>query len=81
MTDPRLARIAELLTLKAEGQYGLSAINQRQHALQAGWLAEREGCSDAMIAASLLQQRGRSDARDLVGGFKAWLAAKLPMAT
>jgi phosphonate degradation associated HDIG domain protein len=58
MTDPRLARIAELLTLKAEGQYGLSAINQRQHALQAGWLAEREGCSDAMIAASLLHDIG-----------------------
>ena len=34
MTDPRLDRIASLLTLKADGMYGLSAINQRQHALQ-----------------------------------------------
>ncbi len=40
-----------------------------------------EGGYRSAIAASLLQQRGRSDARDLVGGFKAWLAAKLPMAT
>ena len=40
-----------------------------------------EGGYRSAIAASLLQQRGRSDTRDLVGGFKAWLAAKLPMAT
>ena len=33
MTDPRLEHIASLLTLKADGMYGLSAINQRQHAL------------------------------------------------
>ncbi len=38
MTDPRLQRIAELLTLKAEGRYGLADISQRQHALQLpGW--------------------------------------------
>ena len=58
VTDARLDHIASLLTLKAEGQYGLSAINQRQHALQAAWLAERQGCSDAMIAASLLHDIG-----------------------
>jgi len=58
MTDPRLERIAELLTLKAGNQYGLSAINQRQHALQAAWLAEKMGCSDALIAASLLHDIG-----------------------
>ncbi|MFZ4410546.1 MAG: HD domain-containing protein [Paracraurococcus sp.] len=58
MTDPRLQRIADLLTLKAEGQYGLSAINQKQHALQSGWLAEKLGCSDAMITASLLHDIG-----------------------
>ncbi|MDO9708532.1 phosphonate degradation HD-domain oxygenase [Paracraurococcus lichenis] len=58
MTDPRLQRIAELLTLKAEGQYGLSDINQRQHALQAAWLAEKQGCSAALIAASLLHDIG-----------------------
>ena len=40
-----------------------------------------EGGYRSAIAASLLQQLGRSDARDLVGGFKAWLAANLPTAT
>ncbi len=58
MNDTRLDRIASLLTLKAEGQYGLAAITQRQHALQAAWLAERAGCSDALIAASLMHDIG-----------------------
>ncbi|WP_193560438.1 HD domain-containing protein [Dankookia rubra] len=58
MTDPRLQRITELLTLRAEGQYGLSDINQKQHALQSGWLAERQGCTDALITASLLHDIG-----------------------
>lgn len=58
MPDPRLQQIADLLTLKAGGQYGLSAINQRQHALQAAWLAEKAGCSDSLIAASLLHDIG-----------------------
>jgi phosphonate degradation associated HDIG domain protein len=58
MTDLRLQRIAEMLTLKAGNQYGLSDINQRQHALQSAWLAEKMGCSDALIAASLLHDIG-----------------------
>src|ERR1700759_3898661 len=58
MTDPRLERIASLLTLKADGQYGLSAINQRQHALQAASLAERQGCAEPLIVASLLHDIG-----------------------
>jgi [1-hydroxy-2-(trimethylamino)ethyl]phosphonate dioxygenase len=58
MTDPRLDRIAELLTLRANGQYGLHAITQRQHALQCAWLAEQRGCSDALIVANLLHDVG-----------------------
>jgi len=58
MTDPRLRRIADLLTLKADGVYGLSDINQRQHALQAAWLAEKTGCPDSLIVASLLHDVG-----------------------
>jgi [1-hydroxy-2-(trimethylamino)ethyl]phosphonate dioxygenase len=58
MTDPRLERIADLLTLKAGGRYGLSDINQRQHALQAAWLAEKMGCPDSLVAASLLHDIG-----------------------
>lgn len=58
MTDPRLAHIAELIELKAGGQYGLADINQRQHALQAAMLAESQGCSDSLIAAALLHDIG-----------------------
>jgi phosphonate degradation associated HDIG domain protein len=58
MTDLRLERISELLTLKAGGLYGLSDVNQRQHALQAAWLAERTGCPDALVVASLLHDIG-----------------------
>ncbi|MDR3533799.1 MAG: HD domain-containing protein [Rhodopila sp.] len=57
-TDPRLERIAELLTLKADGQYGLADITQRQHALQAAWLAEKLGCAEPLIVASLLHDIG-----------------------
>jgi phosphonate degradation associated HDIG domain protein len=58
MTDPRLAHIADLLELKADGQYGLHAINQRQHALQSAWLAEQQGCPPALIAAALMHDIG-----------------------
>jgi [1-hydroxy-2-(trimethylamino)ethyl]phosphonate dioxygenase len=58
MTDPRMQRIAGLLTLKADGQYGLSDINQRQHALQSAWLAEGLGCAEPLIVASLLHDIG-----------------------
>ena len=37
-----------------------------------------EGGYRSAIAASLLQKLGRRDVHDMVGGYKAWLAAKLP---
>jgi len=37
-----------------------------------------EGGSRPAIAASLLQKSGRTNVHDMVGGYKAWLAAKLP---
>jgi [1-hydroxy-2-(trimethylamino)ethyl]phosphonate dioxygenase len=58
LTGPALERITDLLTLKADGQYGLSDINQRQHALQAAWLAEQQGCPASLIVASLLHDIG-----------------------
>jgi len=58
MTDARMERIADLLTLKADGQYGLARITQQQHALQCAWLAERQGGPDALIVASLLHDVG-----------------------
>jgi rhodanese-related sulfurtransferase/glyoxylase-like metal-dependent hydrolase (beta-lactamase superfamily II) len=40
-----------------------------------------EGGYRSAIAASLLAQAGRSDVLDMVGGFKAWIASKLPVET
>jgi hydroxyacylglutathione hydrolase len=37
-----------------------------------------EGGYRSAIAASLLQKLGRRDVHDMVGGYKAWVAAKLP---
>lgn len=52
------ADIQGLLEQKASGRYGLSLINQQQHALQAAWLAEREGRSEALVVAALLHDIG-----------------------
>ena len=38
-----------------------------------------EGGYRSAIAAGLLQKLGRKDVHDLVGGYKAWVAAKLPV--
>jgi len=57
MTDP-LARIAELLEVRAGGRYGLHDVSQRQHALQAAMMAERDGCFDAFVVAALLHDVG-----------------------
>jgi rhodanese-related sulfurtransferase/glyoxylase-like metal-dependent hydrolase (beta-lactamase superfamily II) len=40
-----------------------------------------EGGYRSAIAASLLQKLGRRNVHDLVGGYKAWLAARLPTMT
>jgi len=57
-TDPRLQELADLIDGKGHGRYGLHDVTQRQHALQAAWRAEREGCSSALIAAALLHDIG-----------------------
>jgi rhodanese-related sulfurtransferase len=38
-----------------------------------------EGGYRSAIAASVLAQVGRADVLDMVGGFKAWAASKLPV--
>jgi phosphonate degradation associated HDIG domain protein len=43
---------------KATGRYGLSDVNQLQHALQSAMLAEKGGESSALIAAALLHDVG-----------------------
>ncbi len=60
MTDVAtiIAEIRHLLEQKASGRYGLTLINQQQHALQAATLAEREGRADALVAAALLHDIG-----------------------
>jgi phosphonate degradation associated HDIG domain protein len=58
MTDERLAVIGSLLEDRADGRYGLHDINQRQHALQAAMLAERDGGTDALVAAALMHDIG-----------------------
>jgi phosphonate degradation associated HDIG domain protein len=43
---------------RATRRYGLSAVNQLQHALQAAHRAETEGCTPATVLASLLHDVG-----------------------
>ncbi|WP_191083037.1 phosphonate degradation HD-domain oxygenase [Roseococcus microcysteis] len=50
--------IQRLLEHNANGAYGLSGVNQQQHALQAAWLAEREGQPEALVVAALLHDIG-----------------------
>lgn len=58
MTGPYLQDLARLLTEKGNGRYGLHDVLQAQHALQAAWLAERDGRQPALITASLLHDVG-----------------------
>jgi phosphonate degradation associated HDIG domain protein len=58
MSQPVLAQIEAMLTLRADAPYGLHDVTQRQHALQSAWLAEREGVGDALVAAALLHDVG-----------------------
>ena len=58
MTDPRIEELAAIVDGKGHGRYGLADINQRQHALQAAWLAERENAGPALVTAALLHDIG-----------------------
>jgi phosphonate degradation associated HDIG domain protein len=57
MIDPRSSLI-EIYSTKATGRYGLSAVNQLQHALQSAALAEAAGEPAAFIVAALLHDVG-----------------------
>ena len=56
--DLRLAELADIIDGRGHGQYGLADINQRQHALQAAWLAEQEAAGPALVTAALLHDIG-----------------------
>jgi phosphonate degradation associated HDIG domain protein len=58
MDDELVTMIGDIIEGKGHRLYGLSAINQRAHALQAAWLAEQAGCDAALIAACLLHDIG-----------------------
>lgn len=58
MTDDFVARLGELLEGKGRRRYGLSGVNQLQHALQAALLAENTGGPASLITASLLHDIG-----------------------
>ncbi|HEY1933271.1 MAG TPA: HD domain-containing protein [Acetobacteraceae bacterium] len=58
MAEDIAANLATLLEGKGQRRYGLSGVNQLQHALQAAWLAENAGCAPSLIAAALLHDIG-----------------------
>ena len=84
--DPVRQELLSIFTGRATRRYGLSAINQLQHALQAAHHAEAEGCTPATVLASLLHDvghmihelgedpagRGIDDVHEELGA--AWLA-------
>ena len=86
MDQDLVAMIGDIIEGKGHRMYGLSAINQRAHALQAAWLAEQAGCDAALITACLLHdighmvhdlgedpaQRGIDDRHEALG--EAWLS-------
>jgi phosphonate degradation associated HDIG domain protein len=55
--DP-VASIAVLLEEKGSRRYGLAAVSQLQHALQAALLAEQSGADAALVTAALLHDIG-----------------------
>ena len=58
MSDPLRQELLDIFVGRATRRYGLSEINQLQHALQAAALAESEGAPPATVLASLLHDVG-----------------------
>ncbi|HEX4170853.1 MAG TPA: HD domain-containing protein [Acetobacteraceae bacterium] len=58
MSSDPAAELGALLEGKGSRQYGLSDVNQLQHALQAALLAEQSGCDAALVTAALLHDVG-----------------------
>ena len=58
MDQDLIEMIGAIIDGKGHRLYGLSAINQRAHALQAAWQAEQAGASPALITACLLHDIG-----------------------
>ncbi|MFI5000905.1 MAG: HD domain-containing protein [Reyranellales bacterium] len=58
MSDPLRQELLDIFASRATRRYGLSEINQLQHALQAATLAEAEDATPATVLASLLHDVG-----------------------
>lgn len=58
MSSDPAAELGALLEGKGSRRYGLSDVNQLQHALQAALLAEQSGCDAALVTAALLHDIG-----------------------
>ncbi len=58
MSDPLRQELLDIFVGRATRRYGLSAINQLQHALQAAALAEKDEAPPATVLASLLHDVG-----------------------
>jgi phosphonate degradation associated HDIG domain protein len=58
MSDPVRQELLDIFASRATKRYGLSAINQLQHALQAAALAEADDAPAATVLASLLHDVG-----------------------
>ena len=57
-SEPLRQELLTIFTGRATRRYGLSAINQLQHALQAANHAETDGCTPATVLACLLHDVG-----------------------
>ena len=58
MSDPLRQELLEIFVGRATRRYGLSEINQLQHALQSAALAEADGAPPATVLAALLHDVG-----------------------
>lgn len=58
MVQDAVAELAALVETKGSRRYGLSDVNQLQHALQAALLAEQARCDAALVTAALLHDIG-----------------------
>jgi phosphonate degradation associated HDIG domain protein len=58
MTTLSIAGIGELYAAMGGRMYSGEPVTQLEHALQTAWLAERDGASPALVAASLLHDIG-----------------------
>jgi [1-hydroxy-2-(trimethylamino)ethyl]phosphonate dioxygenase len=56
--DLSTERIFQLLDSRGAGRYGLSAVTQKEHALQSADLATKRGLGDALVIAALFHDLG-----------------------